>query len=265
MFRIFQKIALSSLSVLFCSLLVWILILTNPQWSYAHSTQFDVLTVHHDQPLATGTAEVLNASLKIIKRSPLFQEGMRIQLCLNDGSSYPGFNPLAGLSLAYATLQISTINQCELDFDQNRASTSWAINDYETRTYNLTWLLAHEFTHNLQYKRKAGYVIASTLGKINWKLEGHAEYTARQYRDDGLLQSKIAMYQEEEAKEHLGLPAFQLEDGTTQILPYFKYALMVQYLLEVEGQNFDQLCRDKRSQEEVYKAMLQWNGAPNAN
>ena len=64
----------------------------------------------------------------------------------------------------------------------------------------MDWLLAHEFTHNLQYEADPYYQITSTLGKINWKLEGHAEYVSRNYRNDGKLGQRIAQYKTEEQK-----------------------------------------------------------------
>ncbi len=138
------------------------------------------------------------------------------------------------------------------------AQTQWEVNNNEVRQFNLTWLLAHEFMHNLQFKANADYVITTTLGKLNWKLEGHAEYIARAFKNDGKLRGKIDRYLIEESREHSGLPVFASEDGTKQILSYYKYALVIQYLMEIKALDFHEICELEASLDEVYSDMLHW-------
>ena len=131
-----------------------------------------------------------------------------------------------------------------------------------SENFDLTWVLAHEFTHNLQYKANAKYVVKNTIGKINWKLEGHADYISRGFKNDGQLIDKIDKYLVEAQKEHNGLPVFELKDGTKQILPYFKYALVVQYLMEQKGLNFYQICEIETSLNDLYMEMINWRNSP---
>ena len=126
------------------------------------------------------------------------------------------------------------------------------------RTFDLTWLLAHEFTHNLQYRAKPIYVLKSTIGILNWKLEGHAEYISRGFKNDGKLKVRIAKYLKEETLEHNGLPVFELEDGTKQILPYFKNALVIQYLMEEKAMDFEAVCELDKNLDSLYAEMLEW-------
>lgn len=259
MVKTIKKLLLGSLSLLGISLTIWILLLFNPQWLYANKTQYDFVTVYHNQNLEERTGNIIEEAAKIIKSSELYEEGISIELCLNDDKVYPNLDPLVGGPIAYARLDKTVIKNCTVKFNENVAETQWAINNNELRKFDLTWVLAHEFTHNLQFNANLGYVIKTTLGKINWKLEGHAEYISRQYKNDGKLLEKIKKYNEEKDRKHNGIPVFELEDGTKQSLSYFKYALIVQYLVEEKGMNFYDICEDESTLDESFSEMIKWS------
>ncbi len=258
MVKTLKKVLLSSLSILGISFIFWIVLLLNPSLSYANKTTFDCITVYHNQDLEEQTESVIRNAVNIIRSSELFNEETLIELCLNDDKLYPYLKPLVGGPTAYSMLDKTVFKNCKPKFNENVAEYQWKVNNYELRKFNLTWLLAHEFTHNLQYQNNRNYVIKSTLGKINWKLEGHAEYVSRAFKDDGILKSKIEKFLIEEKKEHPGLPVFELEDGTKQILSYYKYALITQYLMEEKELSFYQFCEHEVNVEKVYKEMIEW-------
>ena len=254
MLKTIKKVVIGSLSVLFLSFMIWVIFLLNPNLSYAHSTTFDQVTIYHNQTLEENTEEIVKNAIRIIQSSELYHPDIPIQLCLNDGSIYPELHPFKG-AIAYAFLNKSVIYHSQPNFQENITSFSWEINNYELRKANLTWMLAHEFTHNLQYNWDAWFPIKYDI----WKQEGYAEYIARQAKNDGLLKEKITKLQEEEKKAHLGIPVFLLKDGTIQGIPYFKYALMTQYLVEQEGMNFQKICEDERSFDQIYNEMITWS------
>ena len=258
MIKTIKKITLSSLLILGLSSLFWILLLLNPTHSYAHKTSFEFVEVYHNEALEANTGKVINDAIDIIKKSELFHKDILIQLCLNDDFLYPNIHPLIGEPLAYAILDKTVFKNCKVKFDENVVETRWAVNNNEFRRFNLTWLLAHEFTHNLQYQANTGYVAKSTLGEINWKLEGHAEYISRQFKNDGKLKEKFKKYLIEIEKPTNGLPVFELEDGTKQMQSYYKYAIVIQYMMEQNKMNFEQICDDKRNLDECYSEMLEW-------
>lgn len=260
MIKTIKKVLLSCVSVLGVSCLIWTFLFLNPSWSYANKTEFDFITVYHNEVLEPATESVLKDVMRIVEQSELYDEDFAIDLCLNNGNLYPKIYPFAGFPLAYAVLDKAIIKNCEIDFENNLAETKWAINNYEHRKFNLTWLLAHEITHNLQSYSNFNYYLRETY-YINWKLEGHAEYVAREYKDDGELRDRIAKYLEEEQKEHNGLPVFDLVDGTKQILSYYKYSLVVQYLMDIKMMSFHEICELETDLETSYDEMLAWSNS----
>lgn len=260
MLKNIKKVILSSLSILGISTAIWILFILNPQWSYANKTQFDFVTIHHNQELEKDTEKVIMESIRLIKGSDLFHDDVSLDLCLNDDNIYPHLHPLVGNPLGFSLLKnLVVIKNCKPSFNRNIVETEWAANEFEYRKFKLSWLLAHEFTHNLQFRNNPWYQIKSTMGNINWKLEGHAEYVSRAYKNDGKLKEKILQFLEEQQKEHTGFPVIELEDGTKQILSYFKYGLIVQYLLEQKKLNFNDISNTELSMEELYAEMLEWD------
>lgn len=258
MIRIAKKIILGSLSILGISLLIWTVFLLNPSFSYANQTNFDHVTVYHNQDLDPSIEVVLTSAIDLIKKSELFNEDINIKLCVNDDKLFPRLNPFGGQSLAYAYFDIAVMNKGEFNFSENKIETRWAVNNNEYRRFDLTQLLAHEFTHNLQCDYDVKYWITSTLGSRNWKFEGHAEYITRGFKNDGKLREKIDRYLFESSQELTGLPVFKYEDGTSQILSYYKYALMVQYLMDEKKLSFKELCGLDTAFDTVYEEMLAW-------
>jgi len=252
-----KQIFLGSISILVIGISIWIVLFLNPSLSYAKQTQIGNVTIFHNQNLETGAHTVIKKAAESVRKSELFDENLQIQLCLNDDKIYPNLQPFVKYALAFAVLDKTIIKSCDVKFDENLAETKWPINNYEFRKFDLTYLLAHEFTHNLQYE--AGYMPLDPRVIIDWKLEGYADYIAREYVDDGKLRDRIEKYLSEENKEHVGLPVFDLEDDTKQILSYFKFSLVVQYLIEVKNLSFDQIYKLESSIEKPYLEMIEWS------
>lgn len=258
MIKIIKKIVLSSLSVLGISFLTWTVFLLNPTLSYANQTQIDNVLIYHNQELEEGTELIIRNALSIIENAAIYDKNLDIQLCLNDDEIYPNLYPFAGAT-AYAFLNKTVIYASKPSFKDNYTEFSWEINKHQSRKYNLTSLLAHEFMHNVQHNHHPNYYIKSTLGHINWKLEGHAEYIAREFKHDNRLKDKIEIYLIEEKKEHVGVPVIELNDGTIQNLSYFKYALVIQYLIEIKTLAFDEICELEIPLDDLYREMIDWN------
>lgn len=234
-----------------------------PNLSYAYSTEFDNVTVFHNNPLEQEVGSVLEDVVSIIRKSEIYPEGIELTLCMNDDAFFKNIHPLTGDPLAYALFDKTIIHSCNPQFSENIATTEWERNEYELRKFDLTYLLAHEFTHNLQVKADLIYWLRSTFAisgfKINWKFEGHADYIARQYQNDGKLKEKIKIYLEEEQKEHIGFPVFELEDGTMQILGYYKFSLVIQYLMEEKNMSFAEVCETEMDFDEKFQEMVNWS------
>ncbi len=258
MLKVIKKVILGSVSILGMSFMMWTFLLLNPNWVYGKSMTIDNVTVYYNSDLETSAENTIKKVLEIVSSSEIYKNENTIQLCMNDNSIYPNLHPVAS-GTAYAFLNKTVIFSSSPNFRENTAEFQWEINNYELRKYNLTYLLAHEFMHNVQYEQNKRYSISTTFGKQNWKLEGHADYIARQFKNDGLLKTKIRKYLTEAKKKHVGIPVFELEDGTIQNLSYYKFALVVQFLMEERGMDFDQICQLDTNLNDLFNDMINWS------
>lgn len=257
MFKKIKKILLGSLSILLISTISFAVVLINPEISYANKTSIGQVDIHHDAPLQENTLQIVSDAIDILKKSKLYKEEYHFDLCLNDGSNYPNLHPLikGQDAIGYAFLNKAVFFKTTPNFKTNRSISQWEVNDYETRYFDIKQLIAHELTHCLQNKDnfwiqlKAGF----------WKLEGHAEYISKEWQGDELLKEKLINYLEEEKKEKTGIPILEFEDGTMQSMHYHKYALVCQYMMDIEGMDYHAFMDDTRSLEQMYDELLQWS------
>lgn len=253
-----KKILIGSLSILSITTLLWIILLINPFLSYAYETQFNQVTVYHNNSLDKETEIIINNAIDLIKESEIYDEKLNIQLCLNDDKVYPDLHPTPG-ACAYAFMNKTVIYASNPNFKKNVTEFRWKVNNNELRLYNLTELLAHEFTHNLQYNANPFYSIKKSLGQRFWIFEGQADYLARGFKDDGLLKEKIEFYLIEKDNEHVGIPVILLEDKTIQNLSYYKYALVFQYLKEIKKMTYKEICTLDDNFDKHYTEMIKWS------
>lgn len=264
MYKTIKRVVLGSLSILGLSCTVWIMLMLNPSIVYSNSTIIENITVYHNSELQNEAEQVIKNALDILNASEIYDDEIEISFCMNDGSIYPNLHPTSS-GTAYTFLTKSVMYASTPDFKKNTAEFKWELNNYELRKYNLTVLIAHEFMHAVQYKYNSRYYLSSTISftphqvNLNWKLEGHADYIARQFKNDGNLIGKIEKYQTEGDKEHIGVPVFELFDGTIQNLSYYKYAIVIQYLMEVKELDFDDIINLETTFNDIYEEMIEWS------
>ncbi|NPD46126.1 MULTISPECIES: hypothetical protein [unclassified Lentimicrobium] len=227
--KVIKKVILGWLAVIGIGCLSWIVLLINPNLSYDHQTQFDIVTIFHNQELEEKTEVILKGVIEILKTSELYDESLNIQLYLNDDRIYTNLYPIFGTPIAYGLLNKTIVKNGDFKFNENMIEVQWKPNS-ALQKYNLTWLLAHEFTHNMQQINNLTYTIRTTFpAKINWKLEGHADYIARRFKEDGKLKGKIGKYLIEADRESNGLAPIKDEAGTYLTDGNYIYALVIQY------------------------------------
>ena len=154
--------------------------IAHPPWLYFHKTIHVNFSILHHAALDTAILARLQEANLFIKKSELYDSGFSMQVCLNDGSSYPGIiRSLGGPAFArgfYNKIVLFGFT----DFRNN-------FTKFNGRKWNVTQLLAHEAIHCLQFN-KYGLWNSKPLADIpNWKWEGYPEYIARQYSEvDGI-------------------------------------------------------------------------------
>lgn len=224
-----------------------IFVVFNPTLSYANKTTHGRFTIFHQQELDPDLFLHLERAEKIVSASELFRSDLHLQICLNDGSSYPGMiETIQGQAFAYGFHNKVVLRgslDCRLGFVE--------LNGHK---WNLTQLLAHEMTHCLQFDRLGLFHSNPVAGIPDWKWEGYAEYIARQKDGQNDLASNLALLRQYHPNEW----GIQLGDGTIAPRNYFESWMWVQYCLDVEGLTFLQLLEDPRDATDMEQLLNNW-------
>jgi hypothetical protein len=219
----------------------------DPILLYGNSTVDGNYTIHHQQKIDDRFSARLHDVNKLLASSELYDGSLKLSVCLNDGSYYPGLmQKIMGKAFGFGFDKTVVLLG-----NMNAAENYVEINDYK---WNLTELLAHEATHCLEFHRY-GFWHSNPIAHIpEWKWEWYPEYIARKNKAD--LVNNIRHLLETEKQDNNNWIDF--EDGTGTVIPYYKDWLLVQYCLDVRKLTFDQLLKDTTGEDHTMQAMMAW-------
>jgi hypothetical protein len=221
-----------------------------PVLLYAHKTHFGNYTVYHDKPIPENFLARLEHSVSLIKSSELYDPRLKMEICLKDGSRYPGMvETVLGRDLISSFYNKLIITSDSLSFQSNYI----AIDGHK---WNLEAMLAHGQIHCLEFN-KFGFWGSNPVGKHPaWKWEGYPEYIARANKGYDNLCAGIKILQE--TKNGIQTGWMTLPDGTETLTLYFDYRLMIQYCMEIKKTSFTQLLEDSTPEKTIRQQMLNW-------
>jgi len=225
-------------------------LLLNPGLLYAHETVTSQYTIYHNQPLDPAFGRRLAQARALVRPSEVFDNTLRLEVCLNDGSQYSRFvQAVEGPAFAWAFYNKVVLNG-ELHVGANQLI-------FRHYGWNLTRLLAHEMTHCYQFHHFGLWRSNPLAHHPTWKWEGYAEYVARQPSSPTALRQHLAYLQHAELTAP-GQWGLRLPDSTSTSREYFQYFLLTDYSLAVKHLTFAQLLRDTTSQATAYQQLLEW-------
>ena len=117
-----------------------LIIVLNPILTYANKTTHKNFTIYHNKPIDSLLFSSLDSAAMLLTTSEFYNNNLKLDICLNDGSSYPTIiKAIQGPAFArgfYNKLVIHGKMNCKENFVQ--------LNGYH---WNLIQLLAHEMIH----------------------------------------------------------------------------------------------------------------------
>jgi hypothetical protein len=222
----------------------------NPVLLYANKTVQGNYSIYHSKPLDKKLLPHLEQSIAIVQGSELYDPKIKIDICLKDGSTYPGLvQKVMGRDVLSSFYNKIVFTGDEVNFDKNYIQ-------LYAHKWNLTQMLAHAQIHCLEFKKYGLWKSNPIGGHPEWKWEGYPEYIARQNAQIGNLQTGIKTLLLTQQIANNGW--MKLRDSTEIIIHYFKYRLLVQYCLEVKKFSFGQLLQDTTQEETVRQEMMNW-------
>lgn len=220
--------------VLVSTVVAYVLLLSFPQVLFAHEISYKSFTVYSREPLDQNIYAVLDKVESRLAASEINNQEVKPKIYLTNGFSlyallslYLGGN---SFGKGYAALPTSNVFINKSDLAKDLVFRNAVSNNQRS----LSGVIAHETTH-LLIRKRFGYWRNLTMPA--WKKEGYAEYVA----------GGSTLSHETGVKLWKENP----KDGTGY--QYFKYYMMVKYLLERDKLSVDDLFNrdfDVRSLEE---------------
>lgn len=225
-------------------------LMLNPTILYAKQTTIGNFTVYHQNEIDETLSHRLEKVTSILSESELYDPSYRLNICLNDGSSYPIImEKIRGQAFGWGFYK-----NVVLEGESNIKSNYVELNGYR---WNLEQLIAHEAIHCYQYHELGIWNSNPLANYPNWKWEGYPEYVARQTTDQEDLFESIQLLIQTE-KEQPGLWAIEFSDGTISPVNYYKDWLLVKYCLDIKKLSYKELLNDSTERVSIEEEMMDW-------
>ncbi len=225
-------------------------IVLNPSLLYANRTTISNYTIYHNSALDEIFSARLADATTLINASELFDSNLKLDICLNDGSTYPKLMRfLRGQAFGWGFA-----DKVVLMGNANYTDNTVELNGYK---WNFTQLIAHEETHCLQFHKFGFWKSNPIAGYPNWKWEGYPEYVARRNADQLDLSKNISNKLEQEKANADGWAIF-FSDNSISPKEYYNSWLLVQYCLDIKQMTYEKLLADTTSEQETSQQMIHW-------
>jgi hypothetical protein len=190
-----------------------------PQYLFAHNRAYKHFKVYSREPLDENIQKVLDDAETRLSKSPIYDGEISRRVFLTNSYGFYAF--LSNKAFRSFANSIPAIDNILINRSDSTSDLVYA-NRAERNKRSLSGVIAHEVTH-LFIRKRVGIVRGVTMPA--WKNEGYCEYVAG---DSSLT------FQE-------GVKLWKENPSDDSKYKYFKYQLMVKYLLEEERLTIDEV------------------------
>lgn len=202
--------------------IAFILLLSFPQLLFAHEVSYKNLKIYSREPIDQNVYAVIDKVEARLATSPIRSDEVKPKVFLiNSFGVYRGLSLYLGANSfgkGYPVLPVNNVFINKSDLGKDLVYRDAPSNN----SRGLSGVVAHEITH-LLIRKRYGYLRNLTMP--TWKKEGYAEYVAG--GSTLSYEAGVQMWKENP------------KDGTGY--QYFKYHMLVKYLLEQEKISVDDL------------------------
>ena len=254
--RIFKWLGVI-LGVIIAFIFLDIGVLATPGPFFPEKKQYGSITVYSEKPIGHETDSIMSEVLLRLNKVPIYDPESKYNLCLcstqKKFSFFARMTVRANRIMGFGLLGSAYVNE---DFINELGLRTGGKPKYLTREGSVVHVATHELMH--------GY-ITDYYGSINartlpeWKIEGYCEYGVNQFvapQDSGYsIQERIDIYLDD-----------SMWNPTAEVhRPWYVWGLMMEYLINVRGLNFEQVMAESITREKAYLEMMNWRNSSRDN
>lgn len=189
---------------------------------------------------------LIDKSFENIRMSEFFDEEMRIELCLNDGSYYPKLvETVMGVDIIRAFSNKSVVH--------GKICSEGDCMFWRTRKVKFSQWFTHSLIHNLQFHKHGFWCSNPVGGHPDWKWEGYAEYISLGKNKELTAIIEKSINPSEGKYEWIET---DIDMGTT--VQHMKFLAMTKYCFEVKKMDYSTFFLDSQTEENLFKEMMEW-------
>jgi len=225
-------------------------ILATPSPFFPEKKQYGSIIVHSEHPIGQETDSIISEVFRRINEVPIYDPDIKFNLCLcSTQDKFTFFSRLTvreNRIMGFSILGSAYIN---IDFIKELAVRTGGQPKYLTREGSVVHVATHELMHGY-ITNYYGSIAARKLPE--WKIEGYCEYGVNQFvapQDSGYsISERIDIYLDDSKW-----------NSTAEVhRPWYVWGLMIEYLTNVRGLNFEQVMADDVTKDKTYQEMMDW-------
>lgn len=231
-------------------MLIGIGVLAMPGPFFPEKKQYGAITVYSEKPIGKETDSIMAEVFLRLNEVPIYNPDRKYNLCFcstqNKFSFFARLTVRANQIMGFCLLGSAFVNE---EFIDELGAKTNGKPKYLTREGSVVHVATHELMH--------GY-LTDTFGSFTarslpqWKTEGYCEYGTNQYvapLDSGYtIAERIDIY----------LDNSQWNPTAEVHRPHYLWGLMIEYLVNIRGLNFEQVMADSTTIENTYSEMIDW-------
>jgi len=254
--RIFKWLGVI-VGIIIVFVLLAILVLARPRPFFPEEKQYESITVYCEKPIGQETDSIMSEVFLRLNMVPIYNPDKNYNLCLcstqKKFSFFARLTARANRIMGFSLLGSAYVNE---DFIRGLGFRTGGKPKYMTREGSVVHVATHELMHGY-INDYYGSIAARTLPV--WKIEGYCEYGVNQFvapQDSGYsIPERIDIY----LNDSMWNPTAEVHR------PWYVWGLMMEYLINVRGLNFEQVMADSITKKEVFNEMMDWRKSSSEN
>lgn len=247
--RIFKWLGLI-VGIIVIFVLLDIVVLATPGLFFPEEKQYGAITVYSEKPIGQETDSIMSEVLLRLNKVPIYDPKRKYNLCLcstqKKFSTFARLTVRANRIMGFSLLGSAYVNE---DLIRELGLKTGGKPKYLSREGSVMHVATHELMHGY-INDYYGSITARTLPV--WKIEGYCEYGVNQFvapQDSGYsIQERIDIYLDDTKWN----PTAEVHR------PWYVWGLMMEYLINVKGLDFEQVMAENITKKMVYQEMIEW-------
>jgi len=225
-------------------------IIATPGPFFPEKKQYGAITVYSEIPIERETDSIMAEVFRRLNVVPIYDPDSKYNLCYcNTQEKFTFFAQLTSRVnriMGFFLLGSAYVNE---EFINELSIKTGGQPRYLTREGSIVHVATHELMHG--YLRET-YGTFAARALPEWKTEGYCEYGVNQLvapMDSGYsIPERLDIYLDDSCWN----PTAEVHR------PHYVWGLMMEYLINVRGLNFEQVMADSITKDNIYSEMMEW-------